>query len=295
MRKEEVIELNQYLHRIGEEIKNKPSTLFVDNLHSAYLEFEEEYVLPSQSLSGIEYSQAKRYIETISEFIPEAVRFCSVLPEPKPRRDIGKLFLVRDFIFNNNLYLYILKLEATHLGGIFNDKIVVPAYQGSSVSVRTKRIYFSIRVIRIESLVKENEFVLDFNAAFISPQDLSIDKGQSYNISQKVRVELFDDVDYSGLLDPIKEKQGIKAIWKPGKIYDPISIEYRSLAFNFLESSYKEIYNRFSGFLSVYDNILFGREDKNDEHDSYLAYLSSIQTERTLSPSGNLLWKVYRR
>ena len=41
MRKEEVIELNQYLHRIGEEIKNKPSTLFVDNLHSAYLEFEE--------------------------------------------------------------------------------------------------------------------------------------------------------------------------------------------------------------------------------------------------------------
>lgn len=108
-------------------------------------------------------------------------------------------------------------------------------------------------------------------------------------------MELFDDVDYSGLLDPIKEKQGIKAIWKPGKIYDPISIEYRSLAFNFLESSYKEIYNRFSGFLSVYDNILFGREDKNDEHDSYLAYLSSIQTERTLSPSGNLLWKVYRR
>ena len=126
--------------------KNKSGDIFVDNLHSPYIQFKEQYVLPASSITRPEFSAISDYVQTLIQFIPEAIEGTSLLPEPRPKKDTGKLFFVRPILFENKKFLYVFSTDMQYLGGAKPEEIKKSSAQNLSPSVTTDRIYFQAKI-----------------------------------------------------------------------------------------------------------------------------------------------------
>ncbi len=284
-------EMNSYLKSLSG--KNSPLTIYVDNLHSPYVLLEEEYTLPPISNMDLTKQDIFPYLQILSKFIPEAMAECSVLPMQKPKRESGKISLVREISLRGHNYLYVLKIDAAYLGGSQKDKIKVSASQVTHPAIETDRIYFSIRIIPIKNVIRADGEIIDFEVQtfdkglfFTEPEEVNSDRPRNFS-------ELFDEVDYSHIIEPIKLSLKIlQPNWSLGKIYEPVYIEYLTLAIRFLSVSYTKILSHFSHFYEILEIIHANGAISDITKRNFIYWLGRHTFERETSPSGNMRWKI---
>ena len=281
----EISELNSFLKNLSG--KNSSLSIYVDNLHSPFVLLPQEYTLPPISNMELSKQDIFSYLEIFSKFIPEAMSGCSVLPMQKPKRETGKISLVKEISIRGYNYLYIFKIDAAYLGGSKKDKIKIAASQLTHPAFETDRIYFSTRIIPIKNVIRADGEIIDFE---VQP----FDKGLFYsevetesNDRPQKFSELFDEIDYSNILEPVKLSLKIfHPNWTLGKIYEPVFIEYLTLVIRFLSVSYSDIYSHFSHFYEILEVIHTGQSASD------IAYRNLHSFERGTSPSGNMRWKI---
>lgn len=92
----------------------------------------------------------------------------------------------------------------------------------------------------------------------------------------------------------IREELGISSeVWKLGRIYSPIGIDYLSLSLRFLIPSLPKTIQQFKNFYPILTETEAGIPE--DTLKKYHEYLTSFEVERTQSKSGNILWKVIQK
>ncbi|NUM42251.1 MAG: hypothetical protein HUU45_11550, partial [Leptospiraceae bacterium] len=244
---DEIKELNRKIQSIPER-KNLTHCVFVDNLHSPYAEFSETYILPPVSHNELDFLSAEKFIDTLIHFLPESISGCSVLPEPRPKRESGKLFLVKKLY--NDKFLYIIKFEPSYLGGVIPNDIIEKETLEKKASILTNRIYFSIRIIPVEKIIEKEGQIIDFQGKIFEPGNSTlIETNEQLHKGKKKVSELFDEIDFSDQIQNLNNKLLIhKNNWKPEKVYHPISIEYLTVSVRFLNLSQKQNLSDFDSF-----------------------------------------------
>ncbi|MEI1277395.1 hypothetical protein V6Z05_03650 [Leptospira venezuelensis] len=312
MKLNEVKELNKLLknHSNG---RNKEYSVYVDNLHTSFIEFEEKFILPSTSVFEIEFSSAEDFLKSMLLFAPEFVADSLVLPEPRPKRDIDRLFLIKPFYTDGEMFrenspevwreklppfAIVTSFHLMHLGGAPKEDIYIPASQGKTMSVYTTRAYFSTRVIPLDSLTVLEDAVIDFTAKKYQESDFMVQiSTDTFEGVRHTYSEIFDEVDYSKQVSFIHESLGItSADWTLGKIFAPLAVEYLTLTARFLDPSLDKIAKDFNSFHQVVDLLLRPGSMTLEEsaRNSFFAWLRSHKSERIISPSGNMAWKILR-
>lgn len=283
--------INAFLKKLNGQ--NSPGSIYVDNLHSPFVLLEENYILPAISNMDLSINDVLPYLEIMARLIPEAISGCSILPMQKPKRESGKISLVKEISLRGFNYLYIFKFDAAYLGGSSKEKIIIPASQTSYPSIETDRIYFSARIIPIKNVIRADGEIIDFEVQ-------EFDKGIFFseveaNKSDMPRnySELFDEIDYSHIIEPVKI--GLKIShpnWILGKIYEPIYVEYLTLCLRFLSTSYKDIYAHFSHFYEVLEVVHTSKNISEISLRNFIYWLGKHSFKRDISPSGNMRWKI---
>ncbi|TGK21141.1 hypothetical protein EHO61_04620 [Leptospira fluminis] len=312
MNRKEISELNSILANVPKG-SNIPHSIYVDNLHTPFIEFEQDYALPPCSVFEVDFPAAKSFLESVKERLPELVSNCLVLPEPRPKRDSDRLFLVKPFYpeeetFRENSpkywekhlppYLLVVSFQLMYLGGAEKQDVLAQAVQGRTMSVRTKRIYYLARVVPLDYLVIDDGLVVDFFPRKYGESEFMVQVGAEYHDNiRHTHSEIFDEVDYSKQIKIIGETLGITSKdWLLGRIFEPLAVEYLTLTARFLDSSLGKIARDFISFRQVVDLLLTSDNMTFEEsaRESLYAWLRSHTSERILSPSGNMAWKILR-
>lgn len=282
--------------RINEKLRNlsgrnQPGAIFVDNLHCPYIQFEKKFVLPSTSLVEDDPQSLESFLDILIEHLPEALEGTSILPEPRPKRETGKLFFVRPILFGPNSFLYIFSTDMIYLGGARTEEIKKQSSQNRTTSVITDRIYFQVKFIQTSFTIQEGDDTVDFEAKRFSGGVFRVESERDEHKPIRKFSEIFDEVDFSDTEAKIREELEITPeIWRLGKIYSPIGIDYLSLAMRFLQPSLPKSFRSFRQFHSILTDTETGVS--KDVLKEYHSFLSLFQAERTQSKSGNMLWKV---
>lgn len=285
-------EINFFLKNLNG--KNSDFSIYVDNLHSPYILLKEEYTLPPISNMDLTKKDVLPLLEILSKYIPEAMSGCSVLPAQKPKRETGKVSLVKEISLRGHNYLYIFKIDAAYLGGSPRDKIKLAASQFSHPSISTDRIYFSTKVIPIKNVIRSDGEIIDFE---VQPFDKGLFTAElEERLEDRPRnfSELFDEIDYSPIMEPIKLNLKIMLPnWSLGKIYEPVYIEYMTLAIRFLSPSYASAVTHFSHFYEILEIVHLNSSISEINRRNFIYWLSKHSFERETSPSGNMRWQIF--
>ncbi|MDZ4725118.1 MAG: hypothetical protein SH817_03105 [Leptospira sp.] len=272
--------------------KNKPGEIFVDNLHSPYIKFGEKFFLPSSSITKPEYSAISEYVNILIKFLPEAIEGTSLLPEPRPKKETGKLFFARPIVFANKKFMYIFSTDMQYLGGAKPEEIKKAGAQNQSPSVETDRIYFQSKIFPIEEAVEEGDYVSDFIARRFKGGVFRVESDKDPNAKPQRFSEIFDELDFSDMEAKIRSELGINSeIWPMGRVYSPVGIDYLSLSLRFLKASLPQIIREFRRYYSILDPGDEGVEQ--NVINAFHKYLFAHETTRTQSRSGNMLWKIH--
>lgn len=272
--------------------KNKKGQIFIDNLHSPYIKFDQKYVLPSSYVTNPDVDQIKSFVKILMEFVPEALEGTCILPEPRPRRETNKLFFVRPMLFNQFHFMYVFSVDMQYLGGATTEEIKKPATQNLTPSVVTDRIYFQIKVVLLDNLIQDGDHVIDFTAKRFQGGEFRIETERGDGKPVRKFSEIFDEIDFSETEQTIREELGItKDIWKLGRVYSPIGIDYLSLSMRFLNPSLADTVHLFHDFYPLLTQGQSLISEKTLE--LYHTYLSKHDVERTQSKSGNMLWRLW--
>lgn len=274
--------------------KNKVGEVFVDNLHSPYIQFPERFTIHGTSVTEPEFGDIKDFVHTIIKFLPEAVEGTGLLPEPRPKRETGKLFFVRPMLFGPYRFLYIFSVDMLYLGGAKSEEIKRAGSQNMTPTIITDRLYFQVKVIPIKSIKEEGDHVIDFEAKRFQGGEFRVESERDENKPIRKFSEIFDEIDFSDTETKIREELGITPdIWKLGRIYSPIGIDYLSLSLRFLNPSLPKTIFHFKTFYQILENT--NQPIPEETLKSFHNYLSSFDVERTASKSGNILWKVNQK
>ncbi|TGL63180.1 hypothetical protein EHQ58_01695 [Leptospira ognonensis] len=282
--------LNHQLQNL--EGKNKKGEVYVDNLHSPYIKFSEEFVIPASSITKPEFSAIVDFVQILVKFIPEAIEGTSLLPEPRPKKETGKLFFVRPILFEDKKFMYVFSTDMQYLGGAKPEEIKKAAAQNLSPSVISDRIYFQAKVFPVESFIEEGDQVSDFQSVRFQGGVFRIESDREAENKPRKFSEIFDELDFSDLESKIREELGINSeIWPMGRVYSPIGIDYLALSMRFLKPSLPKIMREFRKYYRI---LSPGTEGVSPEiTKAYHQYLFKHETSRTLSRSGNMLWKIH--
>ncbi|HMV43083.1 MAG TPA: hypothetical protein PK079_03830 [Leptospiraceae bacterium] len=284
-------EINSFLKGLNG--SNAPFDIYVDNLHSPYVLLREEYLLPPISNMDFTKKDILPFLKVISKYIPEAMVGCSVLPIQKPKRETGKISLVREISLRGHNYLYIFKIDAAYLGGSAKDKIISAASQVSHPSFSTDRIYFSTKIVPIKNVIRADGEIIDFEVQTFDKGLFITELEETIDDRPKKYSELFDEIDYSPVMEPIKLNLKIMhPNWSLGKIYEPVYIEYLTLSVRFLLASYANTIKHFSHFYEILEIIHINGSISEITRRNFIYWLSKHSFERGTSPSGNMRWKI---
>ncbi|TGN10998.1 LIC_10030 family protein [Leptospira ilyithenensis] len=271
--------------------KNHPGDIYVDNLHSPYIRFEETFVIPASSITHPEFSSVKDFVSILSKYLPEAIEGTCLLPEPRPKRETGKLFFVRPIVFSNKQFLYVFATDMQYLGGASGEEIKKPGAQNLTPSIITDRIYFQVKIFPIESLKEDGDHIIDFKSQRFQGGVFRVESDRTHDHPIRRFSEIFDEIDFSDIELKIREELGINSeVWQLGRVYSPIGIDYLALSLRFLTPSLPKIIKEFRNFYSVLDPGENGVQD--GERTAYHFYLKQFAAERAQSRSGNMLWKI---
>lgn len=286
----------QSINRILNETsaKNKPGEIYVDNLHSPYIQFSDRFVIPGTSVTQPEFGDIKEFVQTVLKHIPEAIEGTYLLPEPRPKRETGKLFFVRPMMFGSSRFLYVFSVDMLYLGGARSEEVKKPGSQNMTPSIITDRLYFQIKIIHLQSTKEEGENVTDFQAKRFQGGIFRVESEKDANKPIRRFSEIFDEIDFSETESKIREELGITPeVWKLGRIYSPIGIDYLSLSLRFLIPSLPNTIKQFRNFYPILTETEAGIPEETLK--KYHDYLSLFEVERTQSKSGNILWKVIQK
>lgn len=278
-------------------------TVYVDNLKTPYIMLDRKYVLPPVPLMGVDKNSAFQFLNAVIGNFPGAIQSFHVLPEARPRRDIQKLALVKHFDAGENQFIYMIKFETAYLGGAARDETVIPARQDFSASVLTDRIYFHAKIFPVDDVIYRERNIADFTVRKFEPSIYR--QAAGFEPKKKNYSELFDEIDYSELLGPVKDFFGISENnWKLKTVYEPIWVEHMSLTLRFLNfqimenieqmKNFKELFTvspeKFSGSSSVQKGD--APEAVSSARDRFIQWMRRHSFERTKSASGNPAWKI---
>jgi hypothetical protein len=272
--------------------KNKPGEIYVDNLHSPYIKFNEQFALPQSAITRPEIPAISDYVQILIKMLPEAIEGTSLLPEPRPKKETGKLFFVRPILFEDKKFMYVFSTDMQYLGGARPEEIKKQSAQNLTPSVMTDRIYFQAKVFPVENFTEEADFVTDFKAVRFRGGVFRLDADREAESKPRRFSEIFDELDFSDLESKIREELGINSeIWPMGRVYSPIGIDYLSLSLRFLKPSLPKIIREFRKYYKILNP---GEEGVSEEiTKAFHQYLFKHETSRTQSRSGNMLWKIH--
>lgn len=298
----QVEELNRILASVSG--SNRPHEIFVDNLHTPFMQFEDSYILPPTSVYGVEFSAAKEFLLQAEQLIPELIKGCQVLPEAKPKKNTNQLFLVKPLPSakenEDKKFIFVVSFILSYLGGAPSSMVVKQPAQGKTASVRTQKIYYLARILPLKNLETKEEQVVDFVTRQYKETEfmVDVDTVPAFNKVQHTYSELFDDVDYSKQISVIRSILNItKEVWQPGKVFEPIDVEFHSISSRFLDSSQERIFDQFSTIRHLIDLLLSPESMTIDSviQEPLHNWLRSFRTERDVTLSGNMLWKILKR
>ncbi|MDF3821568.1 hypothetical protein P3G55_16810 [Leptospira sp. 96542] len=271
--------------------KNHPGIVYIDNLHSPYIQFGEKFIIPGTSVTNPEFGHIKEFVQILRKYLPEAIEGTCLLPEPRPKRETGKLFFVRSMMFGKNQFLYVFSVDMLYLGGGRSDEIRKQATQNTTPTILTDRFYFQCKVIQVNSIKEEGDHITDFEAKRFKGGVFRVESERDVQKPIRKFSEIFDEIDFSDTEAKIREELGITPeIWKLGRVYSPIGIDYLSLCLRFLEPSLAKTIHQFRNFYPLLTQGDDGISDATLQ--LYHTYLSQYEVERTQSKSGNMAWKV---
>ncbi|XDD54255.1 hypothetical protein AB3N62_00125 [Leptospira sp. WS4.C2] len=289
MRIQDYKSINRILNETS--AKNKPGEIFVDNLHSPYIQFSEKFLISGTSVTQPEFGDIKNFVQTVLKYIPEAIEGTYLLPEPRPKRETGKLFFVRPMLFGSFRFLYVFSVDMLYLGGAKSEEIKKPGSQNMTPSILTDRLYFQTKIIHLHSTKEEGEDIVDFEAKRFQGGVFRVESENDDHKPIRKFSEIFDEIDFSETESKIREELGINSeVWRLGRIYSPIGIDYLSLSLRFLIPSLPKTIQQFKNFYPILTETEEGIPE--DTLKKYHEYLSLFEVERTQSKSGNILWKV---
>ncbi|EMJ88137.1 LIC_10030 family protein [Leptospira meyeri] len=292
MRIQDFKSINRILNETS--AKNKPGEIYVDNLHIPYIQFPDRFVIPGTSVTQPEFGDIKDFVQTVLKYIPEAIEGTCLLPEPRPKRETGKLFFVRPMLFGSSRFLYVFSVDMLYLGGAKSEEIKKPGSQNMTPSIITDRLYFQTKIIHLHSTKEDGEDITDFEAKRFQGGVFRVESEKDDNKPIRRFSEIFDEIDFSETESKIREELGISSdVWKLGRIYTPIGIDYLSLSLRFLIPSLPKTIQQFRSFYPILTDTEAGIPEETLK--KYHEYLSSFEVERTQSKSGNILWKVIQK
>lgn len=284
------------MHKLNEILKENQNwnlgsiQVYVDNLHHPFFETPNQYVLPRLSIHGLDEYTAEQYLNEIKTFLPKEVREFSVLPLRIFKRESSKLILGLDLYFGTQKFIYLIKFECKHLGGVNNQDVIHPASQEYGPSCFTNKIYFTQGIFPIESIQKNGNEILAFQ---IIPFTKSIFQSNLEIYKKKFISELFDEVDYSHLIEEINQKIEFKKYWELGKIFQPLKIEHLSLSVQFLSWDISGNISEFKKFYLLISEILESKTNLETQRLAFWEWLKKHKAERSLTKSGNIAWKIF--
>lgn len=263
--------------------------VYIDNFHHPFFQTPSKYILPSISIHGLNENSAEKYLQEIKTFLPKEIKNFCVLPLGIFKREPSKLVLALDLEFDGYKFIYLIKFECKHLGGVNNKDVIHSATQEYGISCYTNKVYYNQSILPVQSIHKKKKQILSFE---ILPFAKSIFEKILNSPKKKFVSELFDEIDYSHLMDEINEKIEFKKYWEIGKIYSPLKIEHLSLSVHFLSWDILKNIKWFKKFFPVLLGILNFQEIEESYRSEFLKWLKTHTSERTLSNSGNPTWKI---
>ncbi|MCT8334155.1 hypothetical protein NUH30_10765 [Leptospira sp. 85282-16] len=274
--------------------KNRSGEIYVDNLHTPYIQFSEKFVISGTSVTQPEFGDIKDFVHIILKYIPEAIEGTCLLPEPRPKRETGKLFFVRPMLFGSSRFLYVFSVDMLYLGGAKSEEIKKAGSQNMTPSIITDRLYFQTKIIHLHSTKEDGEDITDFEAKRFQGGVFRVESEKDESKPIRKFSEIFDEIDFSDTESKIREELGITTdVWKLGRIYSPIGIDYLSLSLRFLIPSLPKTIQQFRNFYPILTHSESGIPEETLK--KYHEYLTSFEVERTQSKSGNILWKVIQK
>lgn len=293
----EVKEINAFLSNLGSTGREQREfPIYVDNVHFPYIELDSYYVLPAFTYPDSKPKEVLAFLAAVAEYIPGAIAGTQMLPIQKPKRESGKMSFVKIITINGFDYLYVFKIDASYLGGAHKGEVLAPATSTTSTSIRTNRIYFSARIVPLREIQTKDGQIGDFDTKHFKSGVFYKETDDSDKNKPKIFSELFDEVDYSAVVAPIKEMLGINLEnWKLGKVYEPITIEYLSLSIRFLDTSYNRILKEFETFYQLAETVHTEEPIRTETLENYKIWLRKHDSDRNLSPAGNMRWKILKK
>lgn len=276
-------------------------SIYVDNLHCAYLELGETFILPScSSMNGPDYISVQEYLDQILPLAPMLFYGLQLLPEPRPKKEIGKIFFTKELpSIESQKFLLVLCIDFFYLGGAKASDILNKSTQSLTASIKASRIYFKISVVPVQEIFYKRGRIVGFDSLEMK-ELLEYKKSNETGSSRILPITvMFDDIDFQAQEGLLQKSLNIQnSNWKLGKIYTLAGMDFLSFSLRFLvpdisfiEKKWSEIgpeiWNRITS-LERYIDTNSSDQDLNKFH----SFLRQHRAESEMSVSGNLCWKI---
>ncbi len=270
-----------------------PFTVNVDTFHHAYMQFSESFIWPSVNLSKVDYPEADHITDLLLKYTPSSIQNCQILPDPRSGRYSNHLFYVRVLTEKPVKLLYIFRVSCQYMGGADSGEILKPARQGFSPEIRTDRIYYTSRILPVESLVYEDGHITDFKPFKL--KDAVFQISNQNNERDMWSTILFDEVDFTSVNRRFTELFGFGEPWNAERMFLPFVIDSLSIAANLLITDADSVSMLAEKYASLLHDFLAGFSTDTvgpDTADFWKKYYTGWKYERILSRSGNPHWQL---
>jgi hypothetical protein len=286
-------ELNAYLQSLPKN-DSKPFEVYIDNHHTALIQFPMEYEMPQISNHILSFEEKSKLTNIFSKLIPNTLSDMNLLPESFPKRDTSKLCYVKELNSKDQTYIHLFKIDVNYLGGCKKEKMIQITNQKQFPSYFTDRIYFYSGIIKVKEIIKKDNEIISFVVKeFIQKNSFPETVDYSEKNKPEIFSEIFDEADTKSLLVPLYEKLEINSKnWKLGKIHQPLSLDHSSLAFKPLQLTISDVFEKFKNFSGILDDLQNNGLEEKLYLEKFHEYLQSHSFVRGLSPAGNIRWKI---
>lgn len=268
----------------------------IDTMRHPYALLPRQVAWPAVTVTGLVPEEQAAVAKVLATELPGFAAGCSLLPQPRPRRDTNQVQLVRPYHFRGADYLYMLRISAEYMGGAGNQEVLEPARQGRSPSFLTDRIYFHARLLPVTHLEKTAFGITDFEARSIEDANFFVrEKGAPEGRRALFTTALFDEIDFGPVESRFQDMLSFGAEWRAGRIFRPLVIDQLTLALNVVVPSAGLINHVGPRFARTFEELVTkGHLDDLDETEQgfWRSYYGAWSFENDFSRGGNPQWRL---
>ena len=291
--------MKSLLHQINDSIsrsgkKQSAGSIYIDTFHHFYAVIPEKFIWPSFHINDIRPEEKEEVTNILLKYVPSFIEGCSILPEPRPRKDSDQVHFVRHYRIMNTEYIYIFKVSCDYMGGAEKNEIIVKGRQGVTPSYRTDRIYFSSLLIPVCEVSRDSGGYID-NFIPIQIKDAIFNVSSDDEKRTFMGTILFDEIDFSQVNERITNYFEFQNAWLHKNLFYPFIIEYLSLCMNVV-IPLKEFVDQYAFvFEKIFHTFVQGGSSGDLPEQDILflnEYYKNWSFERILSRSGNPHWRI---